>query len=52
MLSRHFLRSKVLQILYSCQIEDKDTILALRELEYHTNRLNELGILQIAMPAM
>lgn len=49
MLSRHFLRSKVLQILYSCQIEEKDTILATRELDYHIGRLNELGILQMAM---
>lgn len=53
MLSRHFLRSKVLQELYSCQIETKDRTTALHNLDYHISRLNELGIIQLAlMPRM
>lgn len=49
MLSRHFLRSKVLQELYACQIEDKDKTSAMREFDYHVSRLNELGVLQVAL---
>lgn len=49
MLSRHFLRSKVLQELYACEIEERDAIMAMREFEYHVGRLNELGILQVAL---
>lgn len=49
MLSRHFLRSKVLQELYACQIEAKDSQTALHEFDYHIARLNELGILQVAL---
>lgn len=49
MLSRHFLRSKVLQEIYSCQIENKDTHSALKEFDYHIGRLNELGVLQVAL---
>lgn len=49
MLSRHFLRSKVLQELYACQIEGKDHITAMRDFEYHVGRLNELGIIQVAL---
>ena len=54
MLSRHFLRSKVLQVIYACQLSDQcDPITASKEFEYHVNRLNELGILQVAlMPKM
>lgn len=53
MLSRHYLRSKVLQMLYSCRIEDKDRATAKREFEYNIGRLNELGVLQAAlMPRM
>ena len=49
MLSRHFLRSKVLQELYSCQIEEKDAIEARKDFEYHVDRLNELGVLQVSL---
>ena len=49
MLSRHFLRSKVLQEIYSCQIEEKDVVTAGRDLEYHIGKLNELGVLQVSL---
>ena len=49
MLSRHFLRSKVLQELYACQIEEKDPASAGKEFDYHIGRLNELGILQVSL---
>lgn len=49
MLSRHFLRCKVLQELYACQIEGKDMVSAAKEFDYHIGRLNELGILQVAL---
>ena len=49
MLSRHFLRSKVLQELYACQIEEKDPVSAGKEFDYHIGRLNELGILQVSL---
>lgn len=49
MLSRHFLRSKVLQEVYSCQIEPRDPATAMQEFDYHIGRLNELGILQVSL---
>ncbi len=49
MLSRHFLRSKVLQELYACQIEKKTPADALHDFDYHVGRLNELGIVQVAL---
>lgn len=49
MLSRHFLRSKVLQEAYSCLIEPRDAAQAMREFDYHIGRLNELGVLQVAL---
>lgn len=49
MLSRHFLRSKVLQILYASRIEGDDPISTAKAFEYHIDRLNELGILQTAL---
>ena len=53
MLSRHFLRCKVLQALYACQMEEKDPVGAMTDFEYHIGRLNELGIIQLAlMPRM
>lgn len=53
MLSRHFLRCKVLQALYACQMEEKDAVGAMTDFEYHIGRLNELGIIQLAlMPRM
>ncbi|MCR5445257.1 MAG: transcription antitermination factor NusB [Bacteroidales bacterium] len=53
MLSRHFLRCKVLQELYACQMEERDASMALKNFEYHIGRLNELGVIQVAlMPRM
>ena len=49
MLSRHFLRCKVLQALYARQMEDKPVGDAMADFEYHVARLNELGIIQIAL---
>lgn len=49
MLSRHFLRSKVLQEIYASQIEDKDVQQAGSDFEYHVGRLNELGVLQVSL---
>lgn len=49
MLSRHFLRCKVLQALYACQLEEKDAASATTGFEYHIGRLNELGIIQLAL---
>lgn len=49
MLSRHFLRCKVLQELYATQQDERDKTLALRNFEYHVGRLNELGIVQLAL---
>ena len=49
MLSRHFLRCKVLQQLYACNIEDRDVNTASSEFRYHICRLNELGILQVSL---
>ncbi len=43
------MRSKVLQEVYSCQIEPKESGLAQREFDYHIGRLNELGVLQVAL---
>lgn len=49
MLSRHFLRSKVLQELYASQLEGKDAIQAGNDFEYHVCKLNELGVLQVSL---
>ena len=49
MLSRHFLRSKVLQEIYASQMEGKDAIQACKDFEYHIGRLNELGVLQVSL---
>lgn len=49
MLSRHFLRCKVLQEFYACQMESKDSASAMKDFEYHVTRLNELGVLQVAL---
>ena len=49
MLSRHYLRSKVLQELYSSRIEGKDDDALVKELEYHVGKLNELGVLQVSL---
>lgn len=49
MLSRHFLRSKVLQAVYAGRYEDSDAITVSKAFEYHVAKLNELGVLQVAL---
>ncbi|MBQ9417789.1 MAG: transcription antitermination factor NusB [Bacteroidales bacterium] len=49
MLSRHFLRCKVLQELYSCQLGEKSEAEAIHSFDYHVQHLNELGVLQVAL---
>lgn len=49
MLSRHYLRSKVLQSLYAARIDEKDVVVAVREFDGHIHALNRLGILQISL---
>lgn len=48
MLSRHFLRSKVLQAVYASMIDPVDIPIAERNFKHHINRLNDLGTIQIA----
>ena len=49
MLSRHFLRSKVLQALYANEMDGRDAVGVKKDFEYHIGRLNELGVLQVAL---
>ena len=49
MLSRHFLRSKVLQAIYAGRYEEDDPITVSKAFEYHIAKLNELGVLQVAL---
>lgn len=49
MLSRHFLRSKVLQAIYAGRYEEKNTAEVAKLFEYHIQKLNELGVLQVAL---
>ncbi|MBR4505411.1 MAG: transcription antitermination factor NusB [Bacteroidales bacterium] len=49
MLSRHFLRCKVLQALYASQMEENGVVSAMKNFDYHVNRLNELGVLQVSL---
>lgn len=49
MLSRHYLRCKVLQTVYCGRYEDVDTISLSKSFEYHMSHLNELGILQVSL---
>ena len=49
MLSRHFLRSKVLQAVYAGRYEEDDAITVSKAFEYHIAKLNELGVLQVAL---
>ncbi len=49
MLSRHFLRSKVLQAVYSGRYEEDDAITVAKNFEYHVAKLNELGVLQVSL---
>jgi N utilization substance protein B len=49
MLSRHFLRSKVLQAVYSSRYEGQESVVAAKDFDYHISRLNELGAIQVAL---
>lgn len=49
MLSRHFLRCKVLQTVYSGRYENTDVITMSKSFDYHMLKLNELGVLQVAL---
>ena len=49
MLSRHFLRSKVLQALYANEMDGRDAVGVKKDFEYHIGKLNELGVLQVAL---
>lgn len=49
MLSRHFLRSKVLQALYANEIEGCDAQTSLQAFDYHIQHLNQLGVVQVAL---
>lgn len=49
MLSRHFLRSKVLQAIYAGRYEEVDPITVSKTFEYHIAKLNELGVLQVVL---
>lgn len=49
MLSRHFLRSKVLQAIYAGRYEERNTAELAKSFEYHIQKLNELGVLQVAL---
>lgn len=49
MLSRHYLRTKVLQSLYASEYSTlKDVITAEKNFSHNINRLNDLGLLQIS----
>lgn len=49
MLSRHYLRCKVLQTVYCGRYEETDPISLSKMFEYHIGRLNELGVLQVSL---
>ncbi len=49
MLSRHFLRSKVLQAIYASRYEEKTADEVAKRFEYHIAKLNELGVLQVSL---
>lgn len=49
MLSRHFLRCKVLQAVYAGRYENEDTQIVSHNFEYHIGKLNELGLLQVSL---
>ena len=43
------MRSKVLQAIYAGRYEEADAITVSKEFEYHIAKLNELGVLQVAL---
>ncbi|MCR4659031.1 MAG: transcription antitermination factor NusB [Bacteroidales bacterium] len=49
MLSRHFLRSKVLQAVYANQFGEKDPQTSEKEFDDNILKLNDLGVVQISM---
>lgn len=49
MLSRHFLRSKVLQAIFAGRFEEKNVAEVAKRFEYHIAKLNELGVLQVSL---
>lgn len=49
MLSRHFLRCKVLQELYAAQIDEREPEDTVRDFDSHMQKINELGVLQVAL---
>lgn len=48
MLSRHFLRSKVLQAVYAAQVDGIDIIVVEKNFKHTIKRLNDLGTMQLA----
>ena len=48
MLSRHFLRSKVLQAVYACYTDPVDIPVAERNFKHIISRFNDLGIIQLS----
>lgn len=48
MLSRHFLRSKVLQTIYAAQADNMDIVVVDKNFLHNINRLNELGTIQVS----
>ena len=48
MLSRHFLRAKVLQVLYAAKADEADVLRAEKLFEVQLRRLNELAVWQIS----
>ena len=48
MLSRHFLRSKVLQSVYAVQADPVDLSVAEKNFKHNIYRLNDLGTMQIS----
>ena len=48
MLSRHFLRSKVLQTVYAVHADPVDNVVAEKNFKHHISRFNDLGALQLS----
>lgn len=48
MLSRHFLRSKVLQTIYAAQADPTDIVVVEKNFKHNIQRLNDLGAIQVS----
>ena len=48
MLSRHFLRSKVLQVVYAARLDPVDLAVSENNFKHNIQRLNDLGTLQVS----